>query len=78
LLEYNAAEIESRHHQIKQLEAEVLEVAEIYKDLQLIVNEQQTSIDSKQTDIQSVQFDCVHTNVNIDVICCVNFFFSSY
>lgn len=45
-LEYNAEEIDRRHREIKHVESEVLEVAELYRDLQLIVNEQQTAIDS--------------------------------
>lgn len=44
-LEYNIDEQSKRLTQMKELEREVVEVAEMFKDLQVMVNEQQESLD---------------------------------
>jgi syntaxin 7 len=45
-IEYDVEELEKRQREIGQIEQDVLEVSEMYKDLQLMVNEQQENIDS--------------------------------
>jgi len=54
-LEFDAEEIEARHHQIKQLETDVIEVAEMYRDLQQLVTEQQESIDVIENNIEETR-----------------------
>lgn len=45
-VEYDIEELEKRQREIGQIEQDVLEVSEMYKDLQLMVHEQQENIDS--------------------------------
>jgi len=44
-LEYDVVEIENRHQRILELERGVVEVAEMFKDIQMLVDEQQHGID---------------------------------
>ena len=45
-IEYDIEELEKRQREIGQIEQDVLEVSEMYKDLQSMVHEQQENIDS--------------------------------
>ena len=50
-LEYNVNEIEQRHLQIRAVESDIREMAEMWKDLQTLVEEQQVHIDVIDTAI---------------------------
>lgn len=50
-IEYDIEELEKRQREIGQIEQDVLEVSEMYKDLQSMVHEQQENIDSIDSSI---------------------------
>lgn len=45
---YTVNELERRHAEIKALESDILEIAEMYRDLQKLVDQQQTDLDSME------------------------------
>lgn len=54
-LSYDVSEIEQRHAQIRQIENDIVEVAEMYKDLSAMVDEQQVAIDLVEERITSTR-----------------------
>jgi len=54
-LEYNEQEISRRHEHILAIERDAHEILEMYKDMQSLVNEQQTSIDIIDNNIQDAK-----------------------
>jgi chromosome segregation ATPase len=62
-VEYDHQEIERRHGQIRQIEKDVVEVAEMFRDLNQLVEQQQEGIDVIENNIQNTK-DQVETGAS--------------